>query len=681
MPASLYCARSNPDPDVMSEQFDYWYNIAPEVETAARQIVDAGQYDAAIFEAFRVVEAAIQKRVGSALIGQSLIKEAFEGEPPKITISPGNKRDTEAIHKLFAGALGLIRNDRGHKSVPSLPCRTFNDCMLYLGVASYLLHLLAQDRSVLPSITTLRLSGGPPHPRVHLSGEHLTAALGVEAGGQQCVITRRTDSEIEAVLPEHFSGDIVVRHAHGVTASFFCDGAALEVTKPTFPVVVEADITLFEDEAAQINCRDFVGTIVETRPAGRTYRMVFPTLGGRYKVGDFLKLSSDSYRFPGIGRRWYRDPSSGEHLVAWEGAAVASPDVVGNLKDARPVGITATPPRVTLSVNEIRTLTARSIVQVGGAYEINDLPAMATWHSRDPEKVEISDGGVVRARQLGKAHVECEWGDFAALVEIEVAHAIPGDKAAFFQGLRGMQQIAFDKDDNLFVSNQSEWVYKLAAQGGFSKVISLPIPSSYPAGITALAVGLDGTVYTNLLHKPHCLRFAPDGKGGYCNPVPFAGGHGGSRQGIALNQNGDAFVTVLTSGDTGLVIRHGTDGTETSFTVPTVVLNIASDSRGQLYLTAPREHAVRVYSEAGQFLESISYDADDSPSAIALDPEGRIILPFFHSGRVLRFTHATSEVSGELLADNLGVLGGAAFDSRGQLYIAQFDGDVIYLLR
>ena len=57
---------------------------------------------------------------------------------------------SEEFADLFAGALGNIRNDRGHKKAPLTPCKSLNDCILYLGFASSLLYLLAKDANTFP---------------------------------------------------------------------------------------------------------------------------------------------------------------------------------------------------------------------------------------------------------------------------------------------------------------------------------------------------------------------------------------------------------------------------------------------------------------------------------------------------------------------------------------------------
>jgi uncharacterized protein (TIGR02391 family) len=114
-----------------------WESLHPEVRNAAESIAQTGCFDSAIFEAFKLVEDKIQTRIGSQKIGLALVSEAFDSSPPRIDISPV-PQDQNGIKALFSGALGFIRNDRGHKKTPTVPCDSVLECLLYLQFASLL---------------------------------------------------------------------------------------------------------------------------------------------------------------------------------------------------------------------------------------------------------------------------------------------------------------------------------------------------------------------------------------------------------------------------------------------------------------------------------------------------------------------------------------------------------------
>ena len=80
-----------------------------------------GQYDLAVFQAFRQVEVAV-RRVGkfkNSDLGVSLMRDAFHADRgPLRDLTPGIDRgELEACAHLFAGAIGLFKNPVSHRIV------------------------------------------------------------------------------------------------------------------------------------------------------------------------------------------------------------------------------------------------------------------------------------------------------------------------------------------------------------------------------------------------------------------------------------------------------------------------------------------------------------------------------------------------------------------------------------
>jgi uncharacterized protein (TIGR02391 family) len=85
-----------------------------------------GEYDTAVFQAFREVEVSV-RRAGSfsdEKVGVTLMREAFR--PAKNNAQAGPLTDTllpvaeqEAMASLFAGAIGLYKNPQSHRNVPT----------------------------------------------------------------------------------------------------------------------------------------------------------------------------------------------------------------------------------------------------------------------------------------------------------------------------------------------------------------------------------------------------------------------------------------------------------------------------------------------------------------------------------------------------------------------------------
>jgi uncharacterized protein (TIGR02391 family) len=91
-----------------------------------------GEYDTAVFQAFREVEVAVRTagKFGPDDYGQDLMRSAFKPSKKKdqSASKPGPLTDTqlpvaeqEAMANLFAGAIGLYKNPPSHRYVPTNP--------------------------------------------------------------------------------------------------------------------------------------------------------------------------------------------------------------------------------------------------------------------------------------------------------------------------------------------------------------------------------------------------------------------------------------------------------------------------------------------------------------------------------------------------------------------------------
>src|SRR6185437_15590418 len=159
-----------------------WEMIDDRIRAASEALATAERFEDAIFAAFRLIEAEIQEKVTSKSIGQQLLDEAFDGHNPKILFSTDH-RDQAGIKSLFVGAFGTIRNDRGHKKNPTIPCNTIEQCFYYLGFASLLLYFLDYDKNSYPSLETIRVFGTPQHPRAELRGQKFSGSSRVYGEG------------------------------------------------------------------------------------------------------------------------------------------------------------------------------------------------------------------------------------------------------------------------------------------------------------------------------------------------------------------------------------------------------------------------------------------------------------------------------------------------------------------
>jgi uncharacterized protein (TIGR02391 family) len=80
-----------------------------------------GEYDTAVFQAFREVEIAVRSagRFPSGLIGVQLMRQAFRPGGPLADVSLPTS-EQEGMMFLFTGAIGLYKNPQSHRYVPTL---------------------------------------------------------------------------------------------------------------------------------------------------------------------------------------------------------------------------------------------------------------------------------------------------------------------------------------------------------------------------------------------------------------------------------------------------------------------------------------------------------------------------------------------------------------------------------
>jgi uncharacterized protein (TIGR02391 family) len=106
-----------------------------------------GEYDTAIFQAFREVEVAVREAGGYShdLVGEQLMRAAFAPGNKQKQAPAGPLTDTDlpaaeqaAMAHLFAGAFGVYRNSTAHRYVPTEPSEAVEVIML----ASQLLRIV-----------------------------------------------------------------------------------------------------------------------------------------------------------------------------------------------------------------------------------------------------------------------------------------------------------------------------------------------------------------------------------------------------------------------------------------------------------------------------------------------------------------------------------------------------------
>lgn len=656
-----------------------WNHIHKEIVEASRTIAEAGKYDDAIFAAFRLVEATIQERIGSKQIGEGLITEAFEGTPPRVNIS-SDTRDQGGIRDLFSGALGNIRNDRGHKKTPLTPCKSLDDCILYLGFASFLLYLLAKDANTFPRIDSVRVLGTAEEPRAELRGANFAGSLAVVmAGALQAGVVRQEPTVLEVLLPQSFFGDVTVLVDGRPSNAIFCDASSLGKQAENYYEVIAAEVVLYSDAKALNKRPDVIGLLMRSNESSREFLRIVPTYPSRYKAGHYVTYGPHK---PGtsVGETWYVDPAIGKVEYAWTGSMIMVPEIIGTVGSFKLGGISILPKAVQTQLGENRCLRVWGWGRDGAVRKDLDVTGRAKWKNIDPSIAFIRDG-IVIPKKLGRVRAECEIEGFVASVEISVEHLPKDHRTTYFQGLRTLQQIRFDQEDNLYICNQSPSVFRLDRAGEFTEVVRLSTDQKAGTGIDCLEVDAHKNLYVNNVSMHSAFKLLWDGKE-YVNPVEIGKRVPGPKKSFAIADSGDLFFAVMGPPNQGWIVRRAADGQETSFPVRGMPIWIAAGPDGNLYVPIAATATILVYRPDGTLADEIPYNINDSsPSDILVDRHGTIYLAFFHTGKVLRIGFSKPLWQAEFLSPTFGTPGGIAMDSRGRLYVSDFTGnsiDVIY---
>ena len=77
-----------------------------------------GDYDTAVFQAFKDVEVRVREAAGYAdtELGTNLMRKAFRGDGPLVD-AEAPRAEQQSLSDLFAGAIGCYKNPNSHRNV------------------------------------------------------------------------------------------------------------------------------------------------------------------------------------------------------------------------------------------------------------------------------------------------------------------------------------------------------------------------------------------------------------------------------------------------------------------------------------------------------------------------------------------------------------------------------------
>ncbi len=639
-----------------------WSALPEDIIKAAKHLADTGDYDAAIFAAFKLVEAEVQMRIGSTQIGKNLVDEAF-GNAPKIII--GSPKDAKAVYELFAGASGHIRNDRGHKKGPAVPCSSERTCLWYLNTAALLLYLLSKDHALRPVVDFVTVHRGALQSRIDIDGRNL-ADVAICANGKDLRIITATSAHVEAELPADFLGLVSVTIDGEIIWEEVRD-ARQKMVMGVYEVL-ETEVPVFADQELATLRTDCVGIIVRVHEGGeRSYLRISPVHAGQYKRGQYL--ADGPWDFTrGISQAWCAS-TRGRSEEAWTASMMWTPRIMAEPTKPALSGLDALPSSASVSPGDYDTLAALASERAGEARLSRDATADCNWESDDPNVAEVS-GGRLRAIAYGNTLVRCKMRGFQAVSQVTVESHLRGQHAIVFEGLSCTSGMAFDSNDDLFITNQSESVYRLKRTGGVDVALRMAGARFRPYGYDCLALDASDALY--ITGSERLLMRSTLGAAGYETAEILGSRERKVRKSIAIAADGTAVVGVMgPEPGTGSVLQVSDEHGERSFATRDSAHNLVVGYDDHIYVSATKHQAIDVYDRNGRLIQSIDHPINSGIGAMCAYKTA-LYIGGVHSGSVLRVA-LDDNFAVTQVASGLGTISGLAIDSRGRLHVADFE--------
>lgn len=116
-------------------------NLHPILVRKVKPLFLRGDYDTAIFQAFKAIEVQVRKKGGYAKsdIGVNLMRKAFHPQTGKLSNTHSEESEKQAMSDLFAGAIGLFKNPTSHRDIDGISPEEAAD---YIKVANCLLKMV-----------------------------------------------------------------------------------------------------------------------------------------------------------------------------------------------------------------------------------------------------------------------------------------------------------------------------------------------------------------------------------------------------------------------------------------------------------------------------------------------------------------------------------------------------------
>ncbi|MBR1034122.1 TIGR02391 family protein, partial [Bradyrhizobium liaoningense] len=93
--------------------------LHPDVRDASAEIFKIGRYDAAVFEAFKLVETKVRDAAGftAEAHGMPMVAKAFNAENGPLMLASDPAGERQGMQQFMAGAVSVFKNPRSHRNV------------------------------------------------------------------------------------------------------------------------------------------------------------------------------------------------------------------------------------------------------------------------------------------------------------------------------------------------------------------------------------------------------------------------------------------------------------------------------------------------------------------------------------------------------------------------------------
>lgn len=632
--------------------------LREEIAAHCATAFEDGRYDDAIFEAFRYVEEAVQRRTGLAdAIGQNLLTPAFK-EPGKRRISVSRREgDHLRLFQMFDGAIGLIRGDRAHKARPSLPCRTAHECLRLLAHASVLLDLLDRDVAFAPAIEGYDQDVETLTLRVARS----TPATVVLLDERPALVLRRTVDTITVSVTEVLPGEHEVVLIDGSR-----QGPATAVwlaRKPTganWYRVEEVDIPLFADAACS-RPHDASGLRIATREGGVRGQRILPTQR-RYTPGDYVSWHWDSSVT--LQRAWARETASGPAFEVFGSSSLFDGDPQTAAHAPRTIRITIEPPKLKIRVGERAPLRLLAW-KTDGTATWNEPLSTVDVQGTDITIAAVGNGAII-AKGPGRCVLHVEHDGLYAESTVEVAAHPRNAIVEWVSGLPPVTALAWTGTGLLMATREAELWRVNPTDGRFVAAAGLPLHPPIYGGCDAIAASSKGDLAVLLFGHPdvHVLTNQSGYSASYTLTKPELDG---TITALAWNQ--DDLIVAMGSGS---LYRFAADADPVHLgDCPDTISRLCPEKSGSGLLAVAGTGSSSLWRIDLNRIQEPEVLLRESPlfpmGAVASTTRG-IFVADFYGGRVLRLVDdALVQV-----ADGLRTPNALAEGSDGALYVAEF---------